>query len=109
MIHKPNRDKADSLVTQMRWAYSVAAAYLDTLDDPSRIERYCKRSEMERYREHSWMLGDIALVVKRYARKPETTTLEAVEAMDKRVKKLNHAVNLRRKVRKQNDSGHPPR
>jgi hypothetical protein len=35
------------------------------------------------------MLGQIACVARRYCRHEKTTTLQAVIAMDKRVKKLN--------------------
>lgn len=56
------------------------------------------RAEMKRLESDSIMLGQIASIVRRYCRTPETTTLEAVQAMDARVKKLNARIRRIRSI-----------
>ena len=56
--------------------------------------------DMKRLEYHSAMLGDIASIVRRYCRTPETTTLQAVQAMDARIKKLNARIRNLQKIDK---------
>lgn len=80
-------ERAAAMLKRVDWLYSGD----DSEDSFNRRweDEALHISAAERWREHSVMLGQIASVVRRFCRTPTTTTLEAVKAMDHRIKHLN--------------------